>query len=512
MLQLLPKYVQRLQETARSLDTFVFRGQSDAGWSLSSGATRRLNANGVESDGPDFLDEYLDYHLSLLDRARRVMPYGDKGQSSTPLQLLAKLQHFGAATGLLDFTHNPLVALWFACDEPGHDGKVFSLSKELPHTSYVTPTLEEGDVRSILSTANDPTGPDYLLWEPTVEGDAALRILGQRSVFVIGRPAIDTRHVHRIVINAADKQRLREELEQLDVSEQTIYRDLVGFCGMERVDAQYVPPTTAAAYLRRGNGAIRRGEYSEAIDAYSKCLGLGGNHTETRFLRGNAKAAAQRYRDAIDDYDAALESPEFKRDKGGSMPYPWFYYAILFNRGNMQACLGDYESAMEDYRRASDVAPPGFTASRFNRGNALFMRQQFDKAVSCYDEVLAVSPELVSALHNKALALILLGKFENAETCYMRIQRVKELEPNTLVPLHELAGILAGLNDDRLTIEATPLGNSVKITHPHYEGGRRGVIFKGIYGNVGNVGGGHHQPGGGGFEGGPGVLVYVEPK
>ena len=512
MVQLLPKYIQHIQETARSLDTLVFRGQSDANWSLHPGATRRLNAIGIDNDGPDFLDEYLDYHSSLLDRARRVMPYGDKGQSSTALQLLAKLQHFGAATGLLDFTHNPLVALWFACDEPGHDGKVFFLSKELPHTSYVTPALEEGDFRNILSTANDPTGPGYLLWEPSVEGDAALRILGQRSVFVIGRPAIDTRHVHGVVIHAADKVRLREELEQLDVSERTIYRDLVGFCALERADARYVPPTTAPAYLRRGNSAFRRGEHAEAVDAYSRCLGLGGDHAETHFLRGNAKAAAKRYRDAIDDYDAALQSPEFKKGEGRSTRYPWFYYAILFNRGNMHACLGEHENAMEDYRRASEVAHPGFTASRFNLGNTLFMRQQFDEAVSCYDEVLAAAPESVSALHNKALALTLLGKFENAETCYMRIQRVMELEPNTLAPLHELAGILAGLTDSGLRIETTPPANSVKITHPNYEGGRRAVLFKGIYGNAGNVGGGRHLPGGEGFQGGPGVLVYVEQK
>ena len=162
--------------------------------------------------------------------------------------------------------------------------KVFFLSKELPHTSYVTPALEEGGISNILSSAKDPTGPDYLLWEPTVEGDAALRILGQRSAFVIGRAAIDTRHVHEVVIDAAVKEGLREELEQLDVTEQTIYRDLVGFCGLERADARYVSPTTAAAYLRRGNSAFRRGEHSEAIDAYSECLRLGGDHAETHFL------------------------------------------------------------------------------------------------------------------------------------------------------------------------------------------------------------------------------------
>ena len=509
MLQMLSKYIQRMQESARSLDTHVFRGQSDTRWLLRSGATRRLNADGIENGGPDFLAEYLDYHRSLLDRAQRVMPYGDKDQSSAPLQLLAKLQHFGAATGLLDFTHSPLVALWFACDEPSHDGKVFFLSKELPLTSYVTSKLEEGDIGNVLSRAQDPTGPGYLLWEPTVEGDAALRILGQRSVFVIGRPEIDERHVHAVVIDAADKEAMREELEQLDVSERTIYRDVVGFCRLERADAQYVAPITAAAFLRRGNSAFIRGEHSEAIDAYRRCLDLGGDQAETHFLRGNANAAAKRYRDAIDDYDEALQSPDLTKGGGGSTHYPWFYFAIFFNRGNMQACLGEYENAMEDYRRASEAAA-GFTESNFNRGNAHFMRQQFDEAVSCYDEVLTVAPESISALHNKALALILMGKFDDAEACYMRIQRVTELEPNTLAPLQELEGILAGLTDSELRIEATPSGNSAKITHPNYTRGKRAVVFKGIYGNVGNMGGGRHLRGAEGFEGGPGVLVYVE--
>ena len=508
MLQVLPKYIQRIQEITRNLDTHVFRGQSNARWPLRSGATRRLKAQGITDDRPVFVDKYLEYHRALLDRARRVMPYGDKEQSSTALQLLGKLQHFGAATGLLDFTHSPLVALWFACDEPTQDGKVFFLSKEQPHTTHVTQELEEGDIGGILSRGQDPTGPGYLLWEPMVEGDAALRILGQRSVFVIGRPAIDLRHVQSVGIEAADKRALREELEQLDVSERTIYRDLVGFCQLERADAQYIPPKRATAYLRRGNSAFSRGAYPEAIDAYGRSLELGGHQAETYFLRGNANAAAKRYRDAVDDYDKALSSPDLREAEGSSTQYPWFYFAILFNRGNMRACLGEHQNAMDDYRLASDVAP-SFTASHFNRGNAHFMRQQFAEAASCYEEVLAVDPESTSALHNKALALILLGEFDAAETCYTRIQHMAELESNTLAPLLELKKILAGLTDARLRIEATPAGNAVRFSHQNYTGGRRAVVFKGIHGNVGNVGGRNH-PGGEGHQGGPGMLVFVE--
>ena len=508
MPQVLTKYLQRMQEIARSLDAHVFRGQSDATLPLRSGATRRLYPDETADYGTQFIDDYLDYHRGLLDRARRVVPYGDKAQSPSPLQLLAKLQHFGAGTGLLDFTHSPLVALWFACDKTTLNGKVFFLSKQLPHTTYVSQELEKGDIGNVLSQANDPTGPGYLLWEPVAEGDAALRILGQRSVFVIGRPLIDGRHVHAIVVDATEKEALREELAQLDISEGTIFRDLVGFCEMERADVPYVPPAMAGTYLRRGNSAFERGEYSEAIDAYGKCLDRGGHAAETYFLRGNANAAAKHYRNAVDDYKKALQSPDLTEGEGASTHRPWYYFAIIFNRGNMWACLAEYDKAVEDYRQVSGIDPK-FTASHFNRGNAHFMQQQFEDAVDCYDEVIALVPESATALHNKALALVLLGNLESAETCYMKIQDVAELEINTLEPLRELQGFLAGLTDSRLRVVTNPQGNSAKVSHPNYKGGRRAALFKGIHGNIGNVGG-RNLPGGEGFEGGPAVLAYVE--
>jgi hypothetical protein len=45
------------------------------------------------------------------------------------LELLLELQHYGAATGLVDFSRDFLIALWFAAhDNKGKNGKVFVLN------------------------------------------------------------------------------------------------------------------------------------------------------------------------------------------------------------------------------------------------------------------------------------------------------------------------------------------------------------------------------------------------
>ena len=507
---ILARYMRLIHETVPDTGTHVFRGQRDAGWPLRSGASRRLIADGTEAVNPYFLDEYLEYHRDLLDRARRVTPYGQRNRTDSPLQLLARLQHFGAATGLLDFSYNPLVALWFACKDPSREGKVFFVSHEPPNTAFVKPELEGQDIGNILSRKQDATGPGYVLWEPLVEGDAALRILGQRSVFVIGRPVVDDRFVDAVGIEAEDKEPLRAELEQLDVSERTLYRDLVGFCQLEGANAGRARPTTTTAYLWRANAAYSRGEHQEAVEAYGKCLEL-REAGETYFLRGNANAALGRHREAIDDYGKALDSPDIARKESGSMHYPWFPFGIFFNRGNEQACLGNHVDAIADYRRATE-ADPQFMPVRFNCGNAYFMQQRYGDAVACYDEVLAMAPEDRPALINKALALVLQGQLDAAETYYRAAQRAGPLPTNTLEPLLELQTAFAGLAKSGLTVEVVRTGNTVRATarHPDYRGsGGRGVLFQGINGSAGNMGG-PQLKGGPGFEGGPGVLVLIQ--
>ena len=156
----------------------------NSSWPLRSGAARRLLEHygfDDESRVPSFSRVYLEYHQNVLIDPARTRGFGlDNGRTLADLEILAKLQHFGAATGLLDFTYSPLVALWFACQNEECDGRVFTINTADPLVfGKIDHEVMQKDISEVLATETDTDSSLPWIWEPIATGDAETRVLVQ---------------------------------------------------------------------------------------------------------------------------------------------------------------------------------------------------------------------------------------------------------------------------------------------------------------------------------------------
>lgn len=84
----------------------VWRGQQDATWAVHSSLHRRLERTSAVDE-----DRLVEAEISTLIAARE---WGMRARR--PIEFLAKLQHHGAPTRLMDATVDPEIATWFAVE------------------------------------------------------------------------------------------------------------------------------------------------------------------------------------------------------------------------------------------------------------------------------------------------------------------------------------------------------------------------------------------------------------
>ena len=502
------KYLAEIIGATQETGIYVYRGQSNSHWDLHSSATVRLvdqYGEGILVD-PEFQELYIDYHVETIIEPARALGFGsESGRGLSDLELLAKLQHFGARTGLLDFTRNPLVALWFACEGPETDGKLIMVNTNDPlGISRISSDEAVQDVGSVFSRPSRPPHTSY--WETPASGDASGRILPQRSVFVIGRPLILIDHdvITEILVTKKDKEQLLIELETLDVHQESLFQDIYGFAQGSR--RRPVPRLTAGAYTRRGNQHYQRGEYGEATVSYSNALRLEPEASLVYLLSGNAHSASGQHLEAIADYDRAITYI----DRLHGVPKDIVYY----NRGNSKAELPDYESAIHDYTEAIRINSD-LPHYYYNRGNAYADLYRFDEALLDYDQM--ASGGFSDAIFNKGNALLAMGRLSEAKLCYEQAVASgishEGIQQNAWT-LDRIIPLIDGLNY-RLSAEPDSGTGTMCLRFNLPETAtevRREIeryIFFGRSGNVGNTGG-PGLSGGLGFQGKPFVRVYAE--
>ena len=401
---------------------------------------------------------------------------------------------------MLDFSWNPLVGIWFACECPGEDGKLFIINTNDPIQVAVI-SSDESEQR--VTTLFQPNGAFQKMayWEPTANGEAMARILRQRSVFVIGRPKVpeDSNIIGEITINKEDKEELIKELALLDVNYRSLFLDSHGFAETNRV----ADPISLSQddYLIAGNRYFQQREFKFAIEAYGKFVNLNPDSHRIYFLRANAHAELRNHLEAIEDYDRALST---------MIKFPQSIvldHMIYFNRANSQVELKHYKEALQDYLKAIELAPDPMQYN-FNLANTYAEMLCFQEAISTHEKV---SPANWHTMFNKGNALICLGKFVEARECYVQaaVQAPENQTINqNLLTSSSLLNLLAGI-DFTHSLDASRMHlqvfvsekDSIPELHQHT------YIIAGRVGNIGNSG--YMHTGGKGFAGKGPITISI---
>ena len=216
----------------------MWRGQSQIAWKIDSSALRRIQ---IRRDFKDTERELRFYEERLLKHATHKGFRIQDGRELSDLELLAKLQHHGAATRLVDFSRNAFIGLWFATNyDPEKTGILIGI-----HAHYIggqESRLEEGNYKEIIDKCSKYEHPQ-VFESPSVSP----RIASQHAQFLYSKVSsakTGTLQIPKkpeanifIAISPKFKKVCLEIMESaFDFRTKTLFPDLDGFGLANRFD------------------------------------------------------------------------------------------------------------------------------------------------------------------------------------------------------------------------------------------------------------------------------------
>ncbi len=117
---------------------YVFRGQGDSTWVLTTSLARHFLANKVVSN--EWRRRELKMYRMFRERLLNICP--GMYNKWKPIDILSLMQHHGTPTRLLDFTYSPLVAAYFALRDARGNSAIWVIDSDSPSIVQSTRGIE----------------------------------------------------------------------------------------------------------------------------------------------------------------------------------------------------------------------------------------------------------------------------------------------------------------------------------------------------------------------------------
>jgi tetratricopeptide (TPR) repeat protein len=447
----------------------IYRGHSSADYELKSSAYRRLEK---KYDISTLKRNISSYHEQLVEEFKANKYHQSAIGELCDLEILAKLQHYGAATCFLDFSKNIAVALWFACSSKNDkDGRLYILkniqdiinykiinSEQLRYdiSMFFKDFVENGIENELVNS--------FLLWEPPYLSE---RILQQDSIFLFSKKE-DTLDNDEILVKVDISKSIKKDILKIlnslfNINKKTIYKDFHGFALshaqnelIDFIDDGEKFFDMANQYFQSGNNEKAEEYYLKAeSDLESDSENLIDLYLNMAIIYKN-RVGYENLQKALEYQNKAVKISEKVLDANHpnlatSYNNLSFIYQELDGEENLQKALEYQNKALEIREKVLDANHPSLAIS-YNNLSSIYQdlsgEENLQKALEYQNKALEIRkkvldanhPNLATSYNNLAMIYKDLGGEENLQKALEYQNKALEIRKKVLDANHPNLG------------------------------------------------------------------------
>ena len=468
---------------------YLFRGLPNAKWHVQSTASlRSINKNTEQTSGnshnlidPEDLEIY-DESLVQYFKHESFKDDRDSDIMDTDLGILAQLRHYNAATSLIDFTSNSLVALWFACQPATRKDNNNKYIETEGKVSIIQTNNDFIEISSIKQLGDYTVEEIYkeenklFYWKPS---HLNKRIPAQRSYFVFGKHNVESSIIYRIIISNDAKGKILKNLSMYyGINELSLFPDMSGFAQANSKDSphsmnklyeikvkdharniqnlKHENKTTELSleYYRLGEVNIKLGYLAKAQSNFTEAIGSDVSNYKAYHSRGviyyklsqmkknfipQASQNIDQYlNQAIADFKKAVD---INNDHGPALNN---IAGIKLELGKKHKQNKRFQEAITYYIKANKINPNS-SHVYIGWGMAENLLGNYIKSIEKYNEAIKIDPYNWTAYYQRGLSKALLAKqvkegeqcIEYLKSAILDFEKIIDLHPSNYVGYYE---------------------------------------------------------------------------